>query len=179
MKPMTDLHSQEQFTRLWTKAQPVVSHYVHSMVRDSDAAKDVVQTTAITLLRKFTHYDPARDFLPWALGVAKFEVLSHRRDHARDVVQFHSELMDQLTEQWVEVAEEMSDQTAALQHCVTRLPEKSRQLVRLKYLEGLNSSELAERLNRKAGSIRVTLQRIREQLGVCVEQQMEAVGGLK
>ena len=86
--------------------------------------------------------------------------------------------MDQLTEQWIEVAEEMSDQAAALQDCIKKLPEKSRQLVRLKYLEGLNSRELACRLNRKAGSIRVTLQRIREQLGVCVEKQMEAVGGL-
>ena len=175
---MKDFHSHERFTRLWTKAQPVVSHYVHSMVRDSAAAKDVVQTTAIALLRKFALYDPTRDFLPWAIGVAKFEVLSYRRDHARAVVHFHSDLMDQLTEQWVEVAEEMSDQAAALQDCIKKLPEKSRQLVRLKYLEGLNSRELACRLNRKAGSIRVTLQRIREQLGVCVEKQMEAVGGL-
>lgn len=169
---MSDQDSQEQFTRLWTDAQPTVSHYVHSMVRDSAAAKDVVQSTAIVLLRKFADYDPDREFLPWALGVAKFEVLSHRRDHARNVVQFDSELMDQLTDQWAEVAGEMSDEAVALQVCVKKLPEKSRQLVRMKYVEDLNSNELGQRLNRKPGSLRVMLQRIREQLAVCIEQQM-------
>ena len=179
MKPMSDLESHQEFTRLWTEAQPTVSHYVHSMVRDSAAAKDVIQSTAIVLLKKFDGYDPNREFLRWALGVAKFEVLSHRRDHARNVVQFNSDLMDQLTDQWVEVSRELSDEAVALQGCVAKLPEKARQLVRLKYVEELNSEELGKRLNRKAGSIRVTLQRIREQLADCIGNQMQSAGGVK
>ena len=76
---LTD-EQQEQFTKLWTASQPVVNQYVASVIRDSWIVRDVVQSTPLALLRKFAEYDSSRPFLPWALGVARFEILSHRRD---------------------------------------------------------------------------------------------------
>ena len=48
-----DEDRQIRFTKLWTEAQPAVADYVQAVVRDSHAAKDIVQNTAIVLLRKF------------------------------------------------------------------------------------------------------------------------------
>ena len=175
---MTSNDEHERFTEHWTEVQPVVSHFIHSMVRDSAAAKDVLQSTALVLLRKFSDFDSNRRFLPWAMAIAKFEVLAHRRDHARCLVSFDSELMDQLAESWVEFAPAVSDEVSALQGCVGKLPEQARRVVRLRYADDLNSKEIAKRLNRDAGNVRVMLQRIRLQLRECVERAMRAEGGV-
>src|SRR5262245_25378219 len=77
----SDAH--EQFTRLWTAAQPVVASYLGSLVPDFRDAQDLLQNVAIACLRKFAEYDSQRPFTTWALGMARLEVLNLRRTHAR------------------------------------------------------------------------------------------------
>lgn len=93
---------QAKFTALWTEVQPSVSHYILSVVREPAAAKDLVQSTALVLLKKIPDYQEDRPFLSWALGIAKFEILGHRRDEARSLVRFDSALLDRYTETWAE-----------------------------------------------------------------------------
>jgi RNA polymerase sigma-70 factor, ECF subfamily len=169
---MLDPQAQERFTRLWTDAQPAVAGYVHSVVRDSAAAKDIVQETALVLLRRFAEFDATRPFLPWALGVAKFQILGHRRDAARSLVTFDTTLFESFTEMWAELAPRMSDEAAALQTCLDKLADRGRHLVHLRYFETLSSDEIARRIGSNSGSIRVMLQRIRDQLRKCVERQL-------
>lgn len=169
---------QEEFTRLWTEAQPSVSNYIHSLLTDPAAARDLVQETAVVLFRKFADYDSERPFIGWALGIAKFRVLGHHRDAARSFVTFDSELLDKFTEAWAKPAPApASDRQAALDGCMEQLQGASRKLLRFKYVDELNSKEIGERLNRNSGSIRVMLQRIREQLRACVERSLQAQGG--
>ncbi len=168
---------QETFTRLWTAAQPTVSHYLLSLVRDSTTVKDLLQSTALVLLRKFDDYDRAQPFLPWAMGVAKFELLGHRRDEARSRVMFDSDLLDAYTEKWSELAPQHSDESAALQTCLAKLPKRLSKVIRLRYFEGHHSGEIAEALGLTAGNVRVTLQRSREQLRQCVERELRLEGG--
>jgi hypothetical protein len=97
---MLNEHEQEQFLRLWADTQPSVTAFIHSVVRDSAAAKDLVQETALLLFRRFADYDGERPFLAWALGVAKLQVLGFQRDEARSLVTFDSELFDKFTEAW-------------------------------------------------------------------------------
>ncbi|MDP3229189.1 MAG: sigma-70 family RNA polymerase sigma factor [Acidovorax sp.] len=174
---MLDDLQQKRFTRLWTDAQPAVAGYVHAIVRDPAAAKDLVQETALVLLRKFSEYDERRPFLPWALGVAKFQILGYRRDAARCLVTFDAELFEQFTESWGEVAPTISDQAAALQTCLDKLAQHARRVVQLRYFEALDSTQIAERLGSSAGAVRVLLQRVREQLRLCVERQLRMEGG--
>jgi hypothetical protein len=68
---MFNEQQQIRFTQLWTDTQQSVSHYVSSLTRD-----------------------------PWALGVAKFEVLGYRRDAARDRMTCDSVFLDRYTEVW-------------------------------------------------------------------------------
>ena len=169
---MINDQEQERFMRLWTDAQPAVVNYLHAMVRDPVVAKDLVQETALVLFRRFGDYDGQRPFLAWALGVAKMQVLGLHRDGARSFVTFDTELFEKFTEGWAEVAPTASEQSAALEVCLERLPARPRQMVRLRYFDEMNSEEIAQRLGAKSAAVRVALQRIREQLRVCIEQQM-------
>lgn len=169
---------QEQFTRLWTEAQPSVSHYILSLVRDFSAAQDILQATALVLLKKFPEYEEKRPFLPWALRFARFEVLSHRRDHARAKILFDSELLEKYTTQWAELAPAHTRDVSALQICLKTLPDRLSRLLHLRYFEELNSAEISKRIGLSPSNIRVTLQRAREQLRACVEQQIKLEEGL-
>jgi RNA polymerase sigma-70 factor, ECF subfamily len=173
---LTD-EQQERFTRLWTEVQPSVSGYVHAMVRDDAVAKDIVQETALALLRKFPAFDAQREFLPWALGAAKFEILGHRRDAGRCRVVFDDALLEQMTASWAEVAPQISDEEAALHTCLEKLARHARDVVQMRYFDSLDSLEIAQRLGSTAGAVRVILLRIRAQLRECVERQLGLEGG--
>ncbi len=173
---MINDQEQERFMRLWTDAQPAVVNYLHALVRDPAAAKDLVQETALVLFRRFGEYDGERPFLAWALGVARLQVLGLQRDGARSFVTFDTELFEKFTEVWAQLAPATSERSAALEVCLERLPARPRQMVRLRYYEELNAEEIAHRLATKGAAVRVALQRIREQLRVCIEQQMRLDG---
>lgn len=164
---------QERFLRLWAGSQPAVVQYIHATVRDVSAAKDLSQETALMLFRRFAEYDERRPFLAWALGVARFMVRGFHRDAARSRVWFDTELLDQFTELWAEAAAVAPDRAAALEDCIERLPESPRQMVRLRYFDQLNSMEIAERIGTSGAAVRMALQRIRDQLRNCIEQQLK------
>lgn len=169
---------QERFMRLWTSAQPAVANYVHALVRDHAAAKDVLQETALVLFRRFADYDGQRPFLAWALGIARFQVMGLRRDAARSRVAFDDELLAQFTDTWAELAPASSDRSAALQSCIERLAAHARRSVQLRYFEDLTAEQIAQRLGGNGPAVRVNLQRIREQLRTCVERQLHLDGGI-
>lgn len=169
---------QELFTRLWTEVQTTVAGYVYAIVRDVDVAKDVVQETALVLLRKFGEWDSSREFLPWALGVSKLEILAHYRDTGRSRVIFDNDLLDAITESWAKVAAEIGNEQAALHECLEKLAPHAQRIVRLRYYDELKAPQIADRVGTSAGAVRILLMRIREQLQRCVEQSLRSEGGL-
>ena len=175
---MRSEETQEQFTRLWTEALPTVAAYVHAVVRDTHVAKDLVQETAMVLLRKFAEWDSSREFLPWALGVAKLEILAHRRDTGRSRLVFDDILLDAITESWAKHATEIDGEQAALHDCLEKLAPHAREIVRLRYYDELKTPQIAERLGSTAGAVRISLMRIRQQLQGCVEMRLRSEGGV-
>ncbi|PQO29057.1 sigma-70 family RNA polymerase sigma factor [Blastopirellula marina] len=173
---MLSNEQQMQFTRLWTEAQPVVSRYVESLVSDSWMARDIVQNTSVALLLKFAEFDPSRPFVPWALGIAKFEILSNRRDVARSRIICDPDLLEQYTAAWADVSPKLEDEALVLRRCVSQLPTNQKELLRLRYVEELTSDMIAERMSRTATSIRTTLHRIRVALRRCIEGRLMAEG---
>lgn len=174
---MVSDHEQERFLRLWADAQPAVAAFLHSVVRDAAAAKDLLQETALVLFRRFGDYDGQRPFLAWALGVAKLQVLGFRRDVARSPVTFDTELLERFTAAWAEQAPAASQQSVALELCLERMAPRPRQLLRWRYFEDVKSEDIASRLGSNGAAVRVMLQRLREQLRACVEKQLRMEGG--
>ncbi|MBM3880825.1 MAG: sigma-70 family RNA polymerase sigma factor [Verrucomicrobia bacterium] len=169
---MLNEQEQERFMRLWAESQQAVVNYIHATVRDGAAAKDLAQDTALVLFRRFGEYDGDRPFLAWALGVAQHQVRGFHRDAARSRVCFDTELLAQFTELWAETAAAATERSSALEICLERLPARPRLMVRLRYFEELKSEEIARHIGSKSAAVRVALQRIREQLRACVEQQL-------
>ncbi len=163
----------ERFTRLWTQAEPTVASYVASMVRDPHACDDLIQEIAVVLLRKFDQYDPGRPFLAWAIGIAKLEIVSRRRQHARSLLSFRDDVLDAVAATYEELAPELSQRRLALRECLKRMRGRNQEMLRLRYDEALKPRQIAEKLGLAAGNVRVILNRIREALRTCVDRRLD------
>lgn len=174
---MLSENDQARFMRLWTIAQPMVANYVHALIRDHGAAQDVLQETALVIFRRFAEYDDSRPFVGWALGIAKFQVLGQWRDALRCPVVFDDEVLSGFTETCAAMAPAESENSEVVRQCLGKLASHARRLVQMRYFDDLNASEIAERLGMASAAVRVALQRIREQLRNCVEQQLQLEKG--
>ncbi len=166
------LSESEQFAVLWTKAQPTVSAYVSSLVPNFHQAEDVLSQVAVTLVRKFHHYDPDRPFVNWAIGIARFEVLKCRRTWARDRHVFSNDMMDEIGEVFQEMAEELDGQRKVLHQCVEQVQGRSRRVLQMRYFDDLKAAEIAERMSMATGAVRVLLHRVRNAIRKCMERRI-------
>ena len=62
---------------------------------------------------------------------------------------------------------------AALRECLETLAPESRDVVREHYVDGQSLESIARRQGRKAGTVRMTLLRIRSALGECIRRKMD------
>lgn len=171
-----DNQKAEEFAVLWAAAQPTISAFVWSVVRDFHEAEEIVQRVAVALVRKFDRYDASRPFAAWAVGVAKYEVLYYRRQCASDRHLFDDELVERISQGYQRFAAETNHYREALEHCVQKLEGRSRRAVELRYATGLDFHGVGRELRMKPGAARMLLCRIRQSLRSCIERRVQALG---
>lgn len=167
-----EILKRERLSRLWLEADPSVRAFVGASVGGFQDAQDVVQQVAMTVARRFEEYDEARPFLAWVLWLAKSRIADHHRKRGREKVVFSDALMDQLAEAFVQRQPERSARQEALEHCLDKLPEKSRQMLQLRYEEDSSMERVAEAVESSAAAVRVMLFRIRNLLADCIQKEL-------
>ena len=167
------MRDSEQLAMLWTKAQPFVAAYVGSLVPDFHLAEDVLQQVAVILVRKFDQYDPAQPFLPWALGIARREVLKQQRQRARDRHVFSDAFAEQLSVTYEKMAGQFDGYQHALLGCLKELDERAKKALDLRYSDDLSPAAVAERMLVTPGAARVLLHRARTSLRECIQRRLK------
>ena len=167
-----------QATRLWTLAQPVVSAFVVSAVRDFAARDDVLQETAVAVMESFERYDPERPFVAWALGIAQNQVRLYFRRTQRDRLVFDDDVVAQLAVAFGSTPPEQLQPLGFLRGCLDQLEGRARELCELRYGRDLKPAAIAKSLGMTANSVAKALQRIRDQLRECLERKAAVEGGM-
>jgi RNA polymerase sigma-70 factor (ECF subfamily) len=164
----------EKFAALWTAAQPTISAFIRTLISDYQQADEVLQRVAVALVRKFDHYDPSRPFGPWAIGVAKYEVLYFRRERATDRHLFNDDLVEQIANRYEFYAEDIDPIREALRDCLRQLKGRSGRVIELRYRSGMKANAIANEMSLSPGAVRMLLCRVREKLRGCIERRMAA-----
>lgn len=168
-----------QAAKLWTLAQPVVSAFVTSVVRDFAARDDILQEVAVAVIESFDRYDPDRPFVEWALGIARNHVRLYLRRLRRDRLVFDDELIVSLASAFEETAVEQMPLLDFLEECLAQLEGRARELCNLRYVQDLKPAAIAEIVGMTANSVAKALQRIRDQLRDCIERKAALEGGMR
>lgn len=169
---MTQDQAREDFARRWLEVEPAVSAYIFAAISGFHDAEDVVQRVAQELARRFEEYDPNRPFAGWALWIAKSRVIDFYRVHRRGRIVFSDDLLRKLMDTIAEQAEGRSQRREALETCLGGLPEKTRRMLELRYVDELSAAEVAREIGSTSGSVRVLLTRIRAALADCIQRRL-------
>ncbi len=156
-------------TRQWALAQPIVSAFVTSVVRDFSSRDDVLQEIAVAIVESADRYDPERSFVGWALGIAQNQVKAYLRAKHRDRLVFSDEVVALIADAFQSQSPEELRKLEFLNECLEKLANKAKQMCELRYVNDLKPAAIAQRLHMSANAVAKALQRIRDQLRECIQ----------
>jgi RNA polymerase sigma-70 factor (ECF subfamily) len=169
---MTDNQHIKRMTADWTRAECSVGRFVRSFIRDSMEAEDVLQEVALGIVDSYASYDDKQPFLGWALGIARRVVWTHLRKKYRDRGLVLADAINQVSSAFEKLDPHVQDMKDALAHCVEKVSGEGRRALLLRYEEGLELKQIAERLRKSASAISVLLYRVRSALRECIDRRL-------
>jgi len=167
-----DREQHDQFLRLFMEHEEALRLFVRSLLFNQEESREVMQEVASVLWRKFDDSLDSISFRRWAFGVARMEVLSFRRDRARDRHTFGDDIVELMERTVLEEADTLEDERIALEVCVGKLPADQRELVSTAYESGVKKNDLARKLGWTSMALYKKLHRIRLQLMECIRREL-------
>jgi RNA polymerase sigma-70 factor (ECF subfamily) len=155
----------------WTLVQPVVSAYVGAVVRDFAARDDVLQEIAVAVLESFDRYDRTKPFQSWALGIARNQVHNYFRRISRDRLTFDEQIIAHLADAFDASAADFMQRLQLLGGCIDHLDDRARRVLEWRYRDDLKPAMIAQKMNSNANAVAKMLQRIRDRLRECIQNQ--------
>jgi RNA polymerase sigma-70 factor (ECF subfamily) len=169
--------SQRDFLKCFLPEENLLRAYLYGATGQAAVAEELLQIIAGTLWEKWEQFDTNRPFRPWALGMARLEVLKWRQHLARSKEVLSPEAIEQLAEAADELAPELDRRYGFLRECLDKLQGPSRGVLRMKYGEGLKIAEIAARLGKRVEAVEMHLVRARRMLRECIERKASKAEG--
>jgi RNA polymerase sigma-70 factor (ECF subfamily) len=174
----TDRESEvrERMTRHWLASEHAIRVYLAGAISSFTDREDLLQQVALTVARRFEEYDEQKPFLAWALWLAKSRIIDFYRSQGRRPQFLTDIFLEKYAAVLLERQEVIPARREALEHCLERLPDRSRSLIRLRYYESLKIDQIARTVHSTPAAVRVTLHRIRDVLAECIKRRLASEG---
>jgi RNA polymerase sigma-70 factor (ECF subfamily) len=163
--------AQQRFLSLFLRSEREIFRYVAALVPNVSDAEDIVQQTALALWEKFDAYDPTQPYTPWACRFALNKARQWIERRQRWQALLDHGLAEELAQRRQELQPEFERRLRHLEDCLGKLPPNQRSLVEAYYYERSDVESLAGRSGRTVAATYKMLQRIRQALQLCVENQ--------
>jgi RNA polymerase sigma-70 factor, ECF subfamily len=169
---MNEQERQNLFAELVSRHQNDLHGYIYAVVRNWDDTDDLYQSVCLVLWHKFDSFLPGTNFFAWARQTAKNKIGDFvRRKRSPNYA------TEQLVDILAGIAAEPCDTgpegyLAALRRCKEKLSDTDSELLQLRYVDELNTVEIADRLQRLRPSVSRSLSRIRRWLFECVRMEL-------
>ncbi len=158
--------SKAEFEQLYRESFPMVYNYVRYRMSDPDAAEDVVAEAFMLAARSFAKFDPGRSkFSTWVITIALNCMRSYYRKAHPSVD------IEDLPESMFSTPDE---QEAVANHDLVWkllgvLDEEERELVLMKYQQGMRNVDIAETLGMNASTVSTKLAKALAKMRVSAE----------
>lgn len=153
-----------------------VRDYVRMMVKDNDVADDLTQEVLIKVVKVLDEgrYTDKGRFLPWVMRIARNRVLDYfRGQKSSKTVNESNSSYDilgntNLAEGSIEDRLISEQQAEEVRQLIEQLPAEQREVVKMRYYEGLSFKEIAEHtgvsINTALGRMRYALINMRQMI---------------
>ena len=163
--------SEAAYRELVTRYATPAVNFVYRYVRDRGLAEDLAQEGFLRVYQRLNTYDPERKFSSWFFQVLRNITIDHLR-----VNRLQTASLDELAEEGNQGAavdsesaspEELAGQgelASVMSAALSRIRPEYREVVVLRYQEGLTHPEIAEILGLPSGTVKTYLHRARKEL---------------
>src|SRR4051794_11871541 len=168
---------QDAFIEQFLRSQDRIYAYVVTLLPNRSDAEEVFQQTSLALWKKWPEYDPTRDFLRWACGMAHLEACAFLRKRAgRESVALSEDVLLEVGQARLDMHESLEARRLALLHCLDRLKRSSRELLERCYAGKHTVRQIAAELRLTPNALYMTLKRLRRTLFDCINRTLAAEG---
>lgn len=162
----------EEFVFLLARHERLLGAYVMTMVPHPQDADDILQEAKVVMWRNFSKFELGTNFGAWARKVAFHQVLAYRKRKHRDRLDFSEDFLRAVADEAETSSPQLEQRERLLHDCMAKLPEDHRDVVSLRYHEGLSLEDMATRLGRTVGALYRQLSRVRQVLHECVTKNL-------
>ena len=175
--------SADAFEQLVRDHQRTVRAFIAGHVASLQTADELAQDVFVAAFRGIDRYQGHGSVAAWLLGIARHKVLTYLRRKtqskpvsltaALEIAQLKSVADDPFDTE----AEEL--RLDALRSCIQSLDAAHRDILTRFYYQRESADDIGSRLNKSAGTIRMTLLRIRKSLRNCIASKIDTGGLLR
>lgn len=175
--------SQEAYREIVLRYQRPVFSLIVRMVRDAELAEDLAQEAFIKAFRALSRFDPSRKFSSWLFKIAHNATIDHLRRQRLDMDSLDDRLEPDgqaLGDRLEDVGAPPPDQLAhrrdlaeAMEQAIATLRPEYREVVLLRFVEGLAYQEIAEILDLPLGTVKTNIHRARKELAALLQEVEE------
>lgn len=162
---------ERQFEKLYLESYSTVYGWVRARMSSDADAEDVVSEAYLRAARSFSSFDPSRaKFGTWVITIARNCMISHFRKQRPNVT------LDDIPETAFAVPGEQnaSDDQMTVRALLACLDDGEREIIALKYREGVRNVDIARMLNMNPSTVSTMLSRAITKM----RAQMQKMGGM-
>jgi len=138
-----------------------------------------MQETNLIMWQKCDQFQLGTNFAAWMMRIAYLQTLTYQRKLAKeDLFIGDEDFLERLAQEAVQVTSDTAlheQRQEALRRCIEKLPERQREMVRIRYSEGSSIKMIAKRLDLAATAVKQVLYRARTNLTSCVQFETKEV----
>lgn len=174
-----DGNMEAAFVNLVASHQSELRAFVTSMMPGNSDIDDVIQEANKIIWEKRSEFTIGSNFKAWMFSVARFQVMAVWRDRKRKKEWCVPEnVLNQLLDEAISgTGNKPVPDHEILHECLERLRPTDRALILRRYFDGWRVRKVAAEIGRGEDSVKVSLNRIRSTLGVCIRhaQKLKAL----
>jgi RNA polymerase sigma-70 factor (ECF subfamily) len=174
------MNRQQELTTEFLRTRHALFGFIFGFVRNTHDTEDIFQEVWIRFSQALAEGKDIQDQAKWCRGTARNLILHLWRDRRDDKVVVDEELLDLVEQAFTEQdssQEYWRARQEAVSQCIGELPERSRELLRLKYQQGLSAEAVATSLRQSSAAVLMALSRVRRLLRECAETKLKVSSG--
>ena len=165
-----------QLTRLVLDGDTAAFEYLFDRYRDAihrlflqrtgstEDADDLLQETFIKVYMNLHRYSPEYTFGQWLYTIARNTFIDYVRKRQDDLSIDEKFSSPASTTPTPEESVINSQQRLQIEHCIARLPENYRTLIRMRFFDEYSYEEIAVKLSLPLGTVKTQIHRARERM---------------
>ncbi|MEM6798675.1 MAG: sigma-70 family RNA polymerase sigma factor [Planctomycetota bacterium] len=175
--PASDEEHRAVFARLFAEHDRWLYAYLMTLLGSPADAQEVFQEVCVVLWKDYQRFELGTSFVKWASVIALNQVRRFRRTQRRQPAMLSDGVVEILATEAVERSDLLDARRTALHHCIDRLRQQDRELVKQCYSGAYASlRDAAERLGRPANTVYKAMGRIRRALHDCINRTLAGEG---